>query len=193
MPLVLETRLKALVSSIRCVFSRLSSIDDFPHRFLRRKRQNTIEVDLRLPLEVILYIIDLALSSSHDPDVQDRIGGRLVCVNRTFSRLYARRKYRTAGLKSGAELPELLGRLKVDRAGSEWIEGIEVTDLNPYYSRRRLFQHWSALQKQCKNLQFVQLGDLEVEPEPNCSVNSFSVHAMKGAFFSFPPHSLSFL
>ncbi|GAA6030822.1 hypothetical protein JCM8097_008893 [Rhodosporidiobolus ruineniae] len=144
------------------------------------QQQAPPEERLRIPLELILHIVDLASSSCYDDTDRDRLHASLACVNRPFSRLYSRRKWRTVGLPNGTQVEELLERLKVDKAGSDWIEGVEVEFLVHQYSRRQLVKNWAKLSKQCRNLQFVQLGDPDVEPNMHESFSGRALHDMAG-------------
>ncbi|GAA5914925.1 hypothetical protein JCM6882_008110 [Rhodosporidiobolus microsporus] len=152
----------------------------FRDRF-KRSPVKQLEQDgppLRIPLELILRICQTASTSCYSEAARDQLHSNLACVNRTFSSLFGRRKWRTVGMRDGATLPELIERLKVDKEGSDWIEGVEIEDLVEHYSRRRLEQNWAKLQKRCKNLRFVQLGIPEIQPKMYNGVYGWVLNGM---------------
>ncbi|GAA5864717.1 hypothetical protein JCM8547_008280 [Rhodosporidiobolus lusitaniae] len=138
---------------------------------------------LRLPLELILHILSLASASFAHPDLPEaeHFRASLARVSRLFSHLYARRKWRTVGMESGAQLVELLQRLKMSsKEEKEWIEGVEVDNLAEYYSRKRLFEYWGKFVKTCPNVGFVQLGCEEVEQKMYEQVEGYDLCKMRG-------------
>ncbi|GAA6010464.1 hypothetical protein JCM10207_001317 [Rhodosporidiobolus poonsookiae] len=145
------------------------------------KPQSPPNQDLRIPLELILHIFDLASTSCEAEPIRDRVHSRFAAVNRTFARLYGRRKYQTVGMADGTQVPELVERLKRGpSADADWLEGVEIEDLGVYYSRRRLEQQWPKLRKACKNLVFVQLGSYDHPPQGHDGFNGYALAAMTG-------------
>ncbi|GAA5824890.1 hypothetical protein JCM11251_005382 [Rhodosporidiobolus azoricus] len=136
--------------------------------------------ELRLPVELILHILDLAVSTSTTETSRERLRTSLRLVNRTLAQRFPRLNYHVLALPGGEALPELLKRIKDDPALAEGLEGISLRNLVPYASRKRLQQDWTKLRKAARNLVHVQLGDEEVRPKALDGVPGFVLHAMGG-------------
>jgi hypothetical protein len=142
--------------------------------------------DLRLPLELILHIIDLAVFSSPDKASRERLHLRLRGVNRTFAVLFARRRFHTLALGGGEDLSELIEQAKKDLDVAEGLEGIKLRNLIRHESRTKFERDWGKLVKVCRGLTYVELGDPGVRIKPGDGVHGHVVHAMHGAFLPFP-------
>ncbi|GAA5902753.1 hypothetical protein JCM6882_004057 [Rhodosporidiobolus microsporus] len=137
---------------------------------------------MRLPIELILDIINLATETCADNFARQRFHANLACVNRAFSFLYRRREWRTVDARAGLEVGSLIQRLKGDRDGkvSNWIEGIETEDLMGDYQWRKWADFWPELQKRCKHLAYVRLGSSSIAPTLNRSIAGHTLFSMSG-------------
>ncbi|GAA5902717.1 hypothetical protein JCM6882_004049 [Rhodosporidiobolus microsporus] len=140
------------------------------------------EQSIRIPLELILRILDLVSQDCIDDIDRQRFHSNLACVNRTFSLLYGRREWRIVGARAGAQVDDLIQRLKSDRTGQEnrWIEGIEHEDLTRDFKGRQWADFWPELRRRCKHLTWVHLGRPSIPPSPTRSVCGHTLFSMSG-------------
>ncbi|GAA5995515.1 uncharacterized protein JCM10292_005222 [Rhodotorula paludigena] len=120
---------------------------------------------LRLPIELILYVCDLASESCPTEFLRDRLHDSFAGVNRYLRSVYRRRTYRFLTMSDGTFTEGLVHVLKNDKALAEGLEGLVVPNLSFYYSLARLMQHVPKLRKVSKGFVHLDIGSREYRPD----------------------------